>query len=130
MDEVNANLVECDLSEGVKYLRRLRFAEYFLIFFGIYLAGGLLVAIVNPPSLIFLIVICPVFAAAIVAYLSCGNLKPNLWRLYPFILPVAALAALFIGLLEAFGCTLVLMTFGFWVGLKSSKRFPLASPLR
>jgi hypothetical protein len=118
VDEVHTKLVECDLSEAVEYLRRVRFAEYFLIFFAMALAAGFPTALIElvtgattpgnfTESLIGLSINVPLFAAAVVAYLSSGHLRPGIWRVYVFILPIAALNALFAGFAEALGLSLV-----------------------
>jgi hypothetical protein len=117
------NLIEYDLSEAVQHLRRLRFAEYFLICFGFYLTtdfAGILVVSVrlgmlgDPIVLMIVLVDVVLLAAAIVAYLGCGNLRPDIWRIYVFIFPVAALAAFWTGVNRALSLLFVPMEFFTW----------------
>jgi hypothetical protein len=103
----SGKLVEYDLSEAVQRLRRVRFAEYCLIFIGLALAlqdflspfiGKLIYGVfVVPDELVPDIALT---AFGIVAYLSSGKLKSRLWPSYFWMLPLAALAAVWTGVVK------------------------------
>ncbi len=105
-------LIEYDLTEAVRHLRYMRFAEYCLIFIGLALAlqdfltpvfgelfYGVFALPANPIADIVLT------GCGIVAYLSSGKLKPSLWPNYFWLMPLAAAAAVWTGInmFEVFG---------------------------
>jgi hypothetical protein len=103
------DLIEYDLTHPVQQLRYVRFAEYFLVFFGLTLptsfAVQLFVAIRNyAPVPLFRFLVATILladavlmVASIIAYLGCNSLRSLNWRLYPFVFASAGLSAAFKG---------------------------------
>jgi hypothetical protein len=100
---LRGDLVEYDIDLPSQRLKYVRFTEYFLVFTALVTIAHFSIAIIKAALVnvsvlalvgIFLLADVVLIAAGVVAYLSCGKLRPNIWRLYPFILPLAALSAL------------------------------------
>jgi hypothetical protein len=112
--EAEKILVEYDLTKTDRYLRKLRFAEYGLVFIGLPAAAGdlLLLAVIGPVALSWgppdnailvpndLIAAVLLIGVGIVASLSIGKVKLDLWPHYLWMLPLAAVATIWSGMYE------------------------------
>jgi hypothetical protein len=82
VDELHTKLVECDLSEAVEHLPARAVCRVFPDFFAMWPAVKIIKSLINISSISNLLikfsVTAPLPAVAVLAYLSCGNLRPGI----------------------------------------------------
>jgi hypothetical protein len=97
-------VTDIDLSHPARRLGYVRFAEYFIIFYGLIQGVQMLLYALLFPRLdagtrfLLLLIFGPMTAIGVVAYADSGRLRPRIWRRYRFLLPIAAALMGVIGL--------------------------------